>query len=71
MSEVLERDRNGRETLWRCRECAKPFTLGWGDLCNACIAAERRHRELLEAIRAIAPPKAATEPSEAPEREEK
>lgn len=31
----------------------KPFDLGWGDQCNACLTAERRHRELVAAARHI------------------
>jgi hypothetical protein len=50
MVRVLERDRNGRETLWQCSECARPFTSGWGSKCNACIAVAERHAELLRAI---------------------
>lgn len=48
---VLERDRFGRPILWRCSECGKPFDLGWGSMCNACIEVERRHQELVAAIR--------------------
>lgn len=59
VSIVLERNRQGREILWRCASCGQPFNLGWGDECNACITAERRHRELLAAL---------VKPSEATER---
>lgn len=47
---VLERDSNGREILWQCSDCGKPFDLGWGSQCNQCIRDEKRHRELLKAI---------------------
>ena len=50
MSIVLERSAEGRPTLWKCFECGKPYTLGWGDYCNACIANMKRHQELLAAI---------------------
>lgn len=47
---VLERDRNGRAILWQCSDCGKPFDLGWGSQCNACIKADERHRELVAAL---------------------
>jgi hypothetical protein len=47
---VLQRDSAGREVAWLCTSCGKPFTLGWGSECNACITAERRHKELLAVI---------------------
>ncbi|HWF62901.1 MAG TPA: hypothetical protein VN666_21695 [Nitrospira sp.] len=50
---VLERDRNGRETLWECSDCGKPFTKGWGSRCNACILAAERHAELIAAVKAF------------------
>jgi hypothetical protein len=50
---VLERDRNGREILWQCSECGKPFSSGWGTRCNSCIARQNRHAELIEAIKSI------------------
>ena len=48
MTIVLERDRFGREILWQCSDCGKPFNLGWGSRCNACIIAAERHEELLK-----------------------
>ena len=52
MAIVLERDKFGRELLWRCAGCGNPFDLGWGDYCNACITAQQRHKELIAAIEA-------------------
>jgi hypothetical protein len=54
---VLERDKWGRELAWQCSECGKPFQLGWGSMCNACIKEERRHQELIAAIRDSKEPK--------------
>jgi hypothetical protein len=48
---VLDRDPYGRETLWQCSDCGQPFNLGWGSRCNKCIRDEKRHQELLTAIR--------------------
>jgi hypothetical protein len=53
MTIVLERDGSGREILWQCSECGKPFNLGWGSKCNACIAQEKRHAQLIRTIRAV------------------
>jgi len=53
MTIVLRRDENGREVLWKCSSCGQPFDLGWGDQCNACLTAERRHRELVAAVQHI------------------
>lgn len=53
---VLERDRLGREILWQCSECGKPFNLGWGARCNKCIRDEERHKEIMAALERIAKP---------------
>lgn len=50
MAIVLERDAAGVPILWKCHVCGKPFSLGWGDYCNRCIAEQQRHRELIAAI---------------------
>lgn len=47
---VLRRDSAGREVLWQCSDCGKPFELGWGSRCNKCILEERRHQEILKAV---------------------
>jgi hypothetical protein len=51
MTVVLQRDSNGREVLWLCASCGQSFTLGWGNQCNACLEQERRHNELVAAIK--------------------
>jgi hypothetical protein len=51
MTIVLQRDSNGREILWQCSDCGKPFNLGWGSRCNACVLAARRHAELIEVLK--------------------
>ena len=50
MTIVLARDGNGREILWQCTTCGLPFTLGWGSQCNRCIAEDKRHAEMVQAI---------------------
>ena len=62
---VLGRDDiTGREILWKCSDCGQPFNLGWGSRCNKCIHDEKRHQEILEAIRSAKPVEAATPVSE-------
>ena len=56
MTEVLERNQNGIAILWRCVDCSQPFNRGWGDQCNACRLAAKRHEELLFAIAAAQKP---------------
>jgi hypothetical protein len=51
MTIVLQRDKNGREVLWKCSSCGQPFDLGWGSECNKCLTEERRHRELVAATK--------------------
>lgn len=34
-----------------CHECGHIFQMMWGDTCNGCRAIERRHQELLAAIK--------------------
>ena len=48
---VLDRDGSGRPILWECSECGEPFNTGWDSRCSACITAERRHQELINAIK--------------------
>ena len=50
MEHVLQRDQNGRPTLWQCSDCGNPFNRGWGTRCNACILAAERHAELIRAL---------------------
>jgi len=37
---------------YRCRECGGVFQSMWGETCNGCREKERRHQELLAAIKA-------------------
>ena len=52
---VLVRDEFGRDRLWECSDCGKPFEKGWGSRCNACIIAAERHAELIAALAATEP----------------
>jgi hypothetical protein len=68
MERVLRRDRSGRAILWQCSECGKPFDLGWGWLCNRCIAEAERHREIVDALNRIAASSEARKEESTPER---
>ena len=35
---------------FRCSECGEVFQSMWGDTCNSCRTAERRHREIVKAL---------------------
>ena len=43
----------GRIIGFRCHECGGVFEAMWGEVCNGCREKERRHREVLEALRAM------------------
>jgi hypothetical protein len=45
--------RAGRGVLvgYRCQECDQVKSAMWGEVCNECREKERRHQELLDAIR--------------------
>lgn len=43
-------DSSGRETGFVCRECDEVKSKMWGNICNQCREAERRHQETLRAI---------------------
>jgi len=45
------RDDSGFEIAWVCDGCDQVVTSAWGDLCYPCHDKERRHRELIRAIR--------------------
>ncbi len=45
---------------FRCDECGKIAQAMWETTCNECREKERRHRELLDAIRSIQSPEEAT-----------
>ena len=41
----------GRLIGFRCLECGDIVSSMWGDTCNRCRNEERRHRELVEALK--------------------
>lgn len=43
-------DGRGRVIGHRCINCGGVFQSMWGNTCNGCRDAERRHRELIAAI---------------------
>lgn len=45
------RDWRGRIIGYRCWECGNVELSMWGDTCNACREKERRHQELIAAIK--------------------
>jgi hypothetical protein len=45
-------DWRDRVVGYRCRECGGVYQSMWSDTCNGCREKERRHQELLAAIRA-------------------
>lgn len=40
---------------FRCFECGGVFPSMWGNTCNACREKERRHQEILAALRSAKP----------------
>lgn len=46
------RDWRGRVIGYRCIDCGGVFPSMWGNVCNKCREDERRHRELVAAIKA-------------------
>lgn len=45
------RDDRGVEVAWYCNGCGNPSSSLWCGLCKPCQQEERRHRELIEALR--------------------
>jgi hypothetical protein len=45
------RDDCGREVAWYCNGCGDAVQSLWGGLCKRCQQEERRHREMIEALR--------------------
>jgi len=39
---------------FRCSECGKVVGSMMGDICNECVEKERRHREIIAAIKSAA-----------------
>lgn len=50
------RDGWGHLVGFRCFECGGVFQSMWGCTCNGCREKERRHQEMLEAIRRTSQP---------------
>jgi hypothetical protein len=50
MNNVI-RNHNGVTMGYRCYTCRGVFDAMWGEACNECREAERRHQELLSAQR--------------------
>jgi hypothetical protein len=44
----------GQTAGFRCFECGWVFQSMWGDICNGCRKKERRHQEMLDAIKRAA-----------------
>jgi len=44
-------DGHGRTVGFRCYECGGVFQSMRGETCNGCREKERRHRELIEALK--------------------
>lgn len=42
----------GRLVGFRCFECGGIFEKMWGEVCNGCRETERRHREMIAAMKA-------------------
>lgn len=45
------RDSSGNVIGFRCFECGEIVTTMWGYTCNRCREEERRHKELIEALK--------------------
>lgn len=43
-------DQGGKIIGFRCSECGHVKDSMFGDICNGCRAAERRHQEMLKAL---------------------
>ena len=44
-------DWRGKTLGYRCLQCGSIVQAMWGNLCNQCREDERRHQELIKAIR--------------------
>jgi predicted nucleic acid-binding Zn-ribbon protein len=45
------KDWRGRIIGYRCIDCGGVFSSMWDNICNGCRESERRHQELVAAIR--------------------
>ena len=41
----------GKLVGFRCTNCGDIYDSGWGNTCNKCRTEERRHKELIEAMK--------------------
>jgi hypothetical protein len=48
---VAARDSRGMEAAWFCNGCDRAVTSMFAGLCTPCQRAERRHREIVEALK--------------------
>lgn len=48
---VTLRDSNGRETGYVCGRCRRVVQAMWGNICNLCREEDRKHDELIRALR--------------------
>lgn len=46
-------DAYGKVYGFRCSECGGIFQAMWGCICNGCREKERRHQEMLAAVKGI------------------
>lgn len=53
------KDWRGRVAGYRCIDCNGVFSSMWGNVCNECRDKERRHQELIAAIKSAKPPEVA------------
>jgi len=44
-------DGRGNVLGFKCWECGEVVPSMWGETCNSCRAIERRHREIVKALR--------------------
>lgn len=45
------RDSNGRATGYVCFRCGRVVQSMWGNICNSCREEDRKHDELIQALR--------------------
>jgi len=51
MTDNSIRNWQGKTIGFKCSECGSIVSFMWGDVCNSCREVERRHQELLKAIK--------------------
>lgn len=55
MFDTSVRDWRGRTIGYRCLDCGEVVQQMWGNTCNKCRDKERRHQELIAAIKSAKP----------------